>query len=498
MTKPLQDMSSWNPSAHSRTPEEDDSWQATRQVGGQATQMVGDEEDYLAAGAREVGRDLGGGQWELFVVCDPGEAMHQQFEHLRPEYIALHDIGTTSSRRLLGGLAAATGTPVHKLVIRRQGHGVALATLEFVELNTGDTRPLRLYTTEVDADTNQRRELAKVLLAFSRLGVVMVGDLPAHALEPSLQPLREAITRGPWPNRHLLLLPLSSASAVTAQAAQIARGTGVSVRTTPQVTRPADAWNFIVGTWNKLREHAAATGTELPMLSAGVRAPATPEAGTSATSAAGPVIASPARPAASEPSARPAVSPPAAPVAPPVTMAPAPGTTTGATRPAPLTFTAEFASGPAATLAAQPAFVPVPAPRAAPVTPPASQGVGHEPLLAAYAKRVAEIKGMVSCCLFETATQRPVAHAGTRPGPASLAAQGGALLAAMTDAGKLMGLGEALPDAAVTLASHHLLLRPLPNHPGLALHAVLDRSVANLTLVRLQLQRLDETLDART
>ena len=46
MTKPLQEMSSWNPSAHSRTPEEEDaSWQATRQVAGQVTQMVGDEDD---------------------------------------------------------------------------------------------------------------------------------------------------------------------------------------------------------------------------------------------------------------------------------------------------------------------------------------------------------------------------------------------------------------------------------------------------------------------
>jgi hypothetical protein len=128
---------------------------------------------------------------------------------------------------------------------------------------------------------------------------------------------------------------------------------------------------------------------------------------------------------------------------------------------------------------------------------PSRPGIPTLSPLAAYARRVAEIKGMVSCCLFETATQRPIAHAGTRPGPASLAAQGAALFAAMTDAGKLMGLGESPPDAAVTLASHHLLLRPLPNHPGLALHAVLDRSVANLTLVRLQLQRLDETLEVR-
>ena len=118
--------------------------------------------------------------------------------------------------------------------------------------------------------------------------------------------------------------------------------------------------------------------------------------------------------------------------------------------------------------------------------------------LAAYARRVAEIKGMVSCCLFEVATQKPVAHAGTRPGPASLASQGSALFAAMTAAGKMLGMGETAPDAAITLGAHHLLLRPLPNHPVLALHAVLDRSIANLTLVRLQLQRLDETLEART
>ena len=33
------------------------------------------------------------------------------------------------------------------------------------------------------------------------------------------------------------------------------------------------------------------------------------------------------------------------------------------------------------------------------------------------------------------------------------------------------------------------MLRPVPRHPGLALHAVLDKSDANLTLARLQVQR---------
>ena len=65
------------------------------------------------------------------------------------------------------------------------------------------------------------------------------------------------------------------------------------------------------------------------------------------------------------------------------------------------------------------------------------------------------------------------------------------LMAAMTAGGRGLGLGQAMPEAAITLASHHLLLRPIPRQPGLALHAVLDKTSANLTLARLQVLRMD-------
>ena len=131
-------------------------WQATRAQTSIATQIAGDENDYLAAtsDAGNIGRQVGGDQHELFVSCDPAEAMQQQFDHLRPEFIALHDIGTTSSRKLLAGVAAASQRTLQKLVIRRQGYGTPLATLEFVDLPAGDGRSLRLYTTEADADTH--------------------------------------------------------------------------------------------------------------------------------------------------------------------------------------------------------------------------------------------------------------------------------------------------------------------------------------------------------
>ena len=169
-------------SSRPRDNETPDAWAQTRAQTTLATQLLTDENDYLATRKDEIGRQIGGNERELFVSCGPAEAMQQQFEHLQPEFIAVHDVATASSRKLLSGIAAASGQAVQKLVIRRQGYGTALATLEFVELPTSDGEPLRLYTTEADADTAARHALAKTLLAYSRLGVVMVGELPGHAI----------------------------------------------------------------------------------------------------------------------------------------------------------------------------------------------------------------------------------------------------------------------------------------------------------------------------
>jgi hypothetical protein len=431
MAKTIHEMTSWDASAHpAREVEEvqdDSTWEATRQQTAMATQLMRDKDEYLAAQAyRHVGRRVGDAQWELFVACEPGDALQQQFEALSPHFIALHDIGVQSSRRMLQGLAAASQRPVHQLHIRRQGLGMALAKVEFVELPCQpDQPPLRLYSTEVDADTAQRKRLARMLLAYSRLGVVMVGDLPPHALATALLPLREAIAQGPWLNRELLLLPLANASTLSGQAAQVAKGAAsaaVRVQTTPLVTRPAEAWAYLRAAWGRLRKAAADETVMLPDLLDPVARP-------------------------------PAAAPPAEPTRQPLPMQPMP--TVRAAEPAP----------------------------------------AADPVLATYVRRCSELKGMVSVCVFELATQRTIAFAGTRPGPAALASQGASLMASMAEASSAMSLGDAAPDAAVTFGNHHLLLRTVPGRRGLALHAVLDKAQANLTLLRLQMQRLDLLLE---
>lgn len=429
MPKPLQEMSSFAPSSQHSRPPLDDDWEATRVQ--QATQILRDRDDPSEedAAARELGRRIDAVQWELFVVSSPAEAVRMQLEHRRPEYIALHDVGTASSRRLLGGLATAAGTVVQKLVIRRQGYGVSLATIEFVELPVAGAPPLRLYTTQVDGDTATRHDLAHVLLAHSRLGVMMVGELPPHALAAAFKPLQEAIGQGPWPNRELLVLPLGAATGIASQASQLGVGRSVHVHATPQVSRPAEAWNFISGSWNRLREQLAASDVTLPVIAGAAGAPA------------------------------------------PTAPAPASSLPT-VTSPIPLQPMPEV-------------------PAAAGPRP------GSGSPLANYVQQVGEIKGMVSCCVFELATQRPVAHAGSRPGPAALAAHGAQLYQSLVATAKAMGLPPARPDTAVTLAAHHVLLHPVPGQPGLALHAVLDKGATNLMLARMHLQRLDDALAPR-
>jgi hypothetical protein len=395
-----------------------------------STQIVGDKDVYLGNASTDIGRRIADDQLELFVVCHPAEAMLQQFSQMAPDFITIHDIGTTSSARLLAAVAAASARKVQKLVIRRQGYGVALATLQFVELPLQPGRNLRVYTTQIDGDTQTRHQLAQVLLAHSRLGVILLGELPPHALGSSLQPLREAIAAGPWPNRQMLLVPLASAATLPAHAAAMAGHSGVMVRTTPQVGRPADAWAFISGAWNRLNSNT----TDAAPAPSRAQAPA---ARADAMSFAPPPIAN--SYAATQP----------------LELNPMPSTGAGA---------------------------------------PLPQSASSQALWSDYVRRSAGIKGVTECCVFDIDQQRSLAHSGTQRMADRLASKGAMMYAVMTDTANALGLGPATPDAAITLAQHVLLVRPMPGRPRVALHLVLDRNHGNIALTRTQLQQIDQAL----
>ncbi|WP_428423611.1 hypothetical protein [Methylibium sp.] len=408
-------------SRSSRPPSSAHDWEATRvqtQISPRANNGNGGGPDE-AADAQDIGRAVGNGVRELFVACEPADALTQQFDHLQPEFVAVHDLGTSASRKLLGGIAAASQRAVQRLVVRRNGAGTVLATIEYVDCPAANGRSVRLYSTEVDADTHTRQSMARVLLGRGRLGIVMVGDLPAHALTSALAPWREAVLRGGWICRRLLFMPLAAGATLPAEIAKFRAATAIDATPTAQVTRPADVWSQLCLAWNALQRQTkpGQDANSLPLLGT-AHAAATVTAPNPATTAAPPTPM-------------------------PVVGAPSPA---------------------------------------------------HDEPLEHYLHELSQLAGVVSACAFDIMSGRPVGHAGARPGPDDLGRHGSAMLATMMGASRALGLGAAVPDTSITLGQHHLLLRPLPGHPGLALHVVLDKPHVTLALVQLQLRRFDDAL----
>ncbi len=392
-----------------------------------STQIVGDRDAYLGQGRHDVGRRIADDQVELFVATDVAAALQQEFTLHAPEFITLHDVGTSASLRLLASLAGAAGARVQRLSVRKQGQGVALAVIQFVEVPLADGALVRVYSTDVNANGTARAQIAGALLAHSKLGVLMVGELPPHAIAAQLAPLHEALARGPWPNRDLLMVPLGSSIAMAGQAAQLAHQTPVAVHVTPHAAKPKHVWTFVGGAWNRL--HGAANGERALQteLSRAVPKPKVPS-------------------------------------------------TEATTEPMPLDSLKPAGRAPAA----EPPQLTMPMPM------PVPGGTQWQ----LYVDRCALIKGTLSACIFDTHSMQVMAHAGGLPAADRLAQQGAALLSAMNDASRALGLGPARAEAGISTTSHHLLLRPVPGHPGVALHMVLQASASNLTLARMQLERV--------
>jgi len=383
------------------------------------TQIVSDRETYLGQGRHDVGRRVSDDEVELFASTDAASALQLEFTQHKPHFIAVHDIGTSASLRLLASLASAARRGVQKLSVRRQGQGMAMVMLRFVELQLGDGTPVRVYATDLGSDGPMRQPVAKVLLANSQLGVLLMGGLSPTALGNLLQPINGAVITGPWPNRELLMVPLGSGLPLASHATQLAGHSAVAVHVTPHAGKTRQAWAYIAGAWNRLHG-SAASGQAMP------------------TEFGAPAMPSPA----------------------PVSRSDAP-TEIMDLRPLP--------DSPAALGASRP--------------------VSETGSWQAYIDRCAQLKGVLAGCVFDTRAMHPLAHSGPVAMAAQLAEQGAGLLQAMSTATQAIGLSGTPSEGAITVGGHHLLLRPVAGHTGLAVHLLLSVST-NLTLARMQLERI--------
>jgi len=185
------------------------------------------------------------------------QALRAQLASGPQPFIALHDVGPPASVRLLAALASAGGVAVQRLPVGSDDHAAPGAGVHCVDL-PGDSA-LRVYASPSEAPLPLQASMAHTLLAHSRLGVLLITDPSPAVLDRAVGALVEAMRVGAWTNRALLLLPAKPvAPAVLAeQAAALAARPGIDVRITPLAANIDDAWRFITGAWNRLREHAA-------------------------------------------------------------------------------------------------------------------------------------------------------------------------------------------------------------------------------------------------
>ena len=410
----------------------DDDAARRAQLDAPATQLVTDRDAYLGQGRHDVGRRIADDQVELFISSDAASALQGEFQQHTSEFIALHDVGTRATLRLLSSLAGASAAPVQRLTVRRQGQGIALAVLQFVEVALSDDSRVRVYSTDTEADSQTRQLLAPLLLASSRLGVLMVGELPPHAMTSALTPLHDALARGPWPNRELLVVPVGASTALAAQAAWLAGHSGVEIHVTPSAFKPKQAWAFVSGAWNRSQGLGPGARVMQTVLERAVPKPKVPVA-EAAT----------------------------------VPMGFDPATTGTAPTPAPV----PVRPSPYPTLAG-------------PL--PASPSQGWR----VYVERCVTLQGLVACCVFDVHTMNVLAHNGAAANAARLAQQGATLLAQMQLASRALGLEAAQPEAYIDVGTYLLLLRQVAGHSGVAVHLVLVSDQTTLWQARADLDRI--------
>jgi hypothetical protein len=426
------------------TPVQDDrTWQQTElaprdnDLLSPLTQIVSDRDAYLGQSPTDIGRRVGPDKVELFITADIAGSLQAQFVKQQPEFIALHDVGGNASLKLLASLAEASQSKVQQLIIRRQGHGVSLGALQFVEVPLAGGAVVRLYATDISADGPTRQHVARVIMGYSQLGVLLVGDLAPNVLTQQLAHLREGMQRGAWPNRDQLMIPVGSNASLAGQAAHLAQGSRVAVQVTPQASRPRQAWNFIAGAWNRLHDDASSPRA--------LQLDPAPQDNVANIPSAPATEQMPLRPAEALPP-----SPPLAPSPPPMRVA----------------------------------------------SVPASEKAGAVTDWRGYAVRCGAIKGVVTCCVFDVRRMLPLASLGNTASPERLAQQGAALLSVMNEAPRALGMtppqaSDASPvEGVVSVPGYHLLVRPVPGHPGVAVHLVLTAGPGAATLARMQLERV--------
>jgi hypothetical protein len=405
---------------------------------------------------------------ELWSDGDANQTLLQDLASRMPAYVAIHDVHGGASLQLLQMFAMNFFGRIQALQIRHRQTRNLLATIQYLDLDVDGSSPLRLIACDIDATLPQRQLLARSLLAFSTLSVLVVGDNATGGIASQLEAWRAQMSQEPWVNRHMLLMPLSSSAAAITRNAQMGRATPVSVRVTPAAVSPDDAWNYISGAWRR-------ASTSIPFSDSG--------AGSGFIGLGEPIRAP--RAQATHLAARPAAQE-------------AGRELPAQTSPSPTGCASSIAAGASVapdnagtTLWRRSGFSSLPQPSPLKPMPTIGAGSPSVSIIQEHCERILQLEGVLAAAIFDTSTGLIAAQAGGAGFTEQLAKQGLMLVSTIQESARALGCAEGATDVTVQWADKNLILRQVPNMPHLAVSALSDRSRTNPVALRTEWLRVD-------
>lgn len=228
------------------------------------TQILDDKPDQPSQ-SRELGKKVSDKLRELFVVCDPSEALRQHFELAGAPYLLLRDLGGGAARAFLEAFARTTSLPVEELSVRRQGFGTVLATLTYVDCPARGDK-VRIYLDDAQTESSEQIAISRVLTEWAGLHVLF-GESLGPQTQLALTCLKDDLTHA---RRSILVpmlvLPQKREEPLTQAIEEFGQQTRVKMEVGPATTATSGLWALMVASWNR---HAQANvGSRMPLLDA--------------------------------------------------------------------------------------------------------------------------------------------------------------------------------------------------------------------------------------
>lgn len=196
---------------------------------------------------RELGKKVSDTLRELFVVCDPAEALRQHFELGVAPFVLLHDLGGGAARSFLQALSMLGGWPLQTLSIRRQGFGTVLATLQFLDCPAEQGGTVRLYLAQAQATPAEQGAIRQRLAASAGLQVVLAEALPEAALTSALQALSPVLR----PAGSVLVLPQRRDPELVQALQAWGQQGALTFEVGPATATTAPLWALMATHWNR-------------------------------------------------------------------------------------------------------------------------------------------------------------------------------------------------------------------------------------------------------